>query len=1354
MGTSDQDYEIIQQELKRLKDSESRYRRLFETTQDGILMLDWDNGQIKDVNPSLIALLGYSKEELLEKRLWEFSSFKDLVASRPAFEELREKEYFRYDDVLLETSSGKSIDVELINTVYEVDHQKVILCNIRHITQRKQAEVALRKERDRAQSYLNIAGVIIVAIDTDQKVTLINAKGCQILGYAQEEILGLNWFDNFIPERMRNDVKAGFVQLLAGNIESGEDYENPVLTRGGEERLIAWHNAILQDEEGNITGTLSSGEDITEIMQTQHELRQAYELLEAVTKGTEVIIAAQDTNFRYLYFNKAYEEEIRRLTGKDIHVGASMVDLFTHMPEQQKISVEEWSRTLQGESTERILEFGEPGYYRRVYRILHTPLRDAQGNVVGAGEVAFDVTKTMQAEQALQEYEERFSLIFHNSPLAITITNMEDGIYSEVNDAFSVMSGYDREEVIGHNAAELTLQPNLSYRAPFLKQLRETGSYTNAEIRIRRKDGQIRDWLVNGKMVYIGAKPCILTMASDITDRKQTEKQVTSLAKFPEENPNPVLRVERDGKLVYANKASRALLDEWRCEVDKYIPQLYQNVVMEALSTQITKAVDVRCGEIVYSLLFVPIQEAGYVNLYGRDMTEQIKTAQALQNSYEELELRVQQRTQELIIANKQLQVEVNERRRIEESLRMANAYNRSLIEASLDPLVTITLDGKVGDVNTTTEAVTGYTRDELIGTDFHSYFIDPDKARAGYQQVFKTGSVRDYELEIRHKDGHTTPVLYNASIYRNEAGDVIGVFAAARDITKPKQAEIALRESEERYRNVVETSPNSIILTDLNQEILFTNQLAPAMHGFDRLDDLIGQSVLDLVVPDERERMLQNSQKTLELGILRDIEYNFLRSDGTHFPVELNVSVVKDVQGCPFAFHYNGRDITSRKLTEQALEAERQRLSLLSQAERNQRLFAEGLMHTMLALNSSLDMNEVLDQILEQIQHVISFRTADITLLEGDIIRIVRYSGFDDIPEASETLQASYTLKDFPLWQDAFTSRQAVFVPNINNEANWVSTPGLEWAQSFLCAPLQAGKDLIGFLNLISDQVGFYDQEAADRLSAFASQAAMAIQNAQLYRKLENVLVQEQTVRDQLVQTEKFTAMGRMLASVAHELNNPLQTIQNCMYLIGQDTAPDSPIQEYLDMAFSETERLSNLVSQLRGLYRPQSAKEFKPHHLSQIVDEVHSLLAPHLQNQHIGWQQSPGYENLIVNCIDDQIKQVFINVCMNAIEAMQPGGGTLFVELALSPKDASQAGVIFRDTGPGIPEEILKNIFEPFTTTKASGLGLGLSISYELVQRNNGRITADSQVNQGTTITVWLPRVEVEDIQQNLSQ
>ena len=115
----------------------------------------------------------------------------------------------------------------------------------------------------------------------------------------------------------------------------------------------------------------------------------------------------------------------------------------------------------------------------------------------------------------------------------------------------------------------------------------------------------------------------------------------------------------------------------------------------------------------------------------------------------------------------------------------MASAYNRSLIEASLDPLVTIGHDGKITDVNAATETVTGHARAELIGTDFSDYFTEPEKARAGYQQAFREGLVRDYALEVRHRDGHTLPVLYNASVYRNETGEVVGVFAAARDITE-----------------------------------------------------------------------------------------------------------------------------------------------------------------------------------------------------------------------------------------------------------------------------------------------------------------------------------------------------------------------------------------------------------------------------------------------------------------------------------------------------------------------------------------------------------------------------------------
>jgi PAS domain S-box-containing protein len=153
-----------------------------------------------------------------------------------------------------------------------------------------------------------------------------------------------------------------------------------------------------------------------------------------------------------------------------------------------------------------------------------------------------------------------------------------------------------------------------------------------------------------------------------------------------------------------------------------------------------------------------------------------------------------------------------------EEAIRSASAYNRTLIEASVDPLVTIGPDGKITDVNSSTENVTGYKREELIGTDFSDYFTEPEQARAGYQRVFRDGAVHDYALEIKHRDGHVTPVLYNASVYRDETGKVVGVFAAARDIAVRKKAEEDLR----RAYNRLETSfeENQVLLREVQHRV------------------------------------------------------------------------------------------------------------------------------------------------------------------------------------------------------------------------------------------------------------------------------------------------------------------------------------------------------------------------------------------------------------------------------------------------------------------------------------------------------------------------------------------------------
>ena len=180
-----------------------------------------------------------------------------------------------------------------------------------------------------------------------------------------------------------------------------------------------------------------------------------------------------------------------------------------------------------------------------------------------------------------------------------------------------------------------------------------------------------------------------------------------------------------------------------------------------------------------------------------------IKMEEKLRQLNAELEQRVSERTAEL---------------------RAASLYARSLIEASLDPLVTISHEGKITDVNRATEQVTGRLRQELIGTDFSDYFTAPDAAREGYRRVLTEGQVRDYPLTIRHASGRTTEVLYNAAVYCNEAGEAQGVFAAARDITDRKRAEEDLMAERKRLYDVLDTLPVYVILLTQDYHVNFAN--------------------------------------------------------------------------------------------------------------------------------------------------------------------------------------------------------------------------------------------------------------------------------------------------------------------------------------------------------------------------------------------------------------------------------------------------------------------------------------------------------------------------------------------------
>ena len=263
---------------------------------------------------------------------------------------------------------------------------------------------------------------------------------------------------------------------------------------------------------------------------------------------------------------------------------------------------------------------------------------------------------------------------------------------------------------------------------------------------------------------------------------------------------------------------------------------------------------------------------------------------------------------------------DIAERKLAEEALRAASLYNRSLIEASLDPLVTISAEGKITDVNKATERVTGYSREELIETDFADYFTDRQKARYGYEQAFKEGAVKDYELEIRHRNGDLTPVIYNASVYYDHSGKVAGLFAAARDISHRKQAE----EKNLWLATIVESSDDAIIGKTLDGTITSWNKGAENVYGY-KDTEAVGKPISILASPDRQDEL-----STLLARIRRGehVEHHETvrrKKDGREIDVSLTISPIRNAEGRIIGASTIARDITEQKsLQRQLLQAQK----------------------------------------------------------------------------------------------------------------------------------------------------------------------------------------------------------------------------------------------------------------------------------------------------------------------------------------------------------------------------------------------------------------------------------------------
>ena len=324
----------------------------------------------------------------------------------------------------------------------EIENNKLVgvIGNIMDITERKQAEEKIQKEKQKAQQYLNIADVILVSIDSTGIVKLVNLKGCEVLGYSEEEIMGQNWFDTFLPERLRKNVKEISKKVFAGEMESIKYFENKILTKSGNERLIAWHNTVLRDTEGKIIGTLSSGEDITERKQMEEELRESENKFRLVANYTFDWEYWIDTNGDYKYISPSCE----RITGyssAELTLNPSILFEIIRPDSKEKIHAhyhDENNRNSPVFTTQFpiINRNGEEVWIEHNC----SPIFDEDDNYLGRRGNNRDITLSKIAEDAVRESEERYRALFINNPVD-TIFVDKSGKIIAFNDAKKRVGG-------------------------------------------------------------------------------------------------------------------------------------------------------------------------------------------------------------------------------------------------------------------------------------------------------------------------------------------------------------------------------------------------------------------------------------------------------------------------------------------------------------------------------------------------------------------------------------------------------------------------------------------------------------------------------------------------------------------------------------------------------------------------------------------------------------------------------------------------------------------------------------------------------------------------------------------------